>query len=269
LKENNREDSQLSDCLSYEKDNYSYSDLYNKINSLPNFQFKKITDGKKLIAVLKGFVLQDRLLKLAREKKYDTLSVVKKKIQRMKMNLFMQYKGIEILRKIEVPDSLTRLYYDEHKKFFTAHDSINVQEIIVSRKELADSLLKKIKSGEDFGKLAAAYSIRKETAINNGVVGFVSSAKFVNFEKIFKESRKNDLIGPIEFSDSWGIFKVLEIKKGYLLPYDDVKEDAALLAKHAYQRKFIDDYTDGLMKYADVEVNKKLLGSLRIRSLNK
>ncbi len=269
LKEMQNETSSYKHCLNYENENYSYSELYERISALPNFQLKKITDEKKFITVLKGFLLQNKLLKIAAEKGYDTLKIVKKKFRKMKINLFMKYKGIEILRQSVVPDSLTRLYYDEHKEFFTAHDSINVQEIIVRTKELADSLLKRAELGEDFGKLAVEYSIRKETAINNGAVGFVSSSKLVNFEKIFTESRKNDLIGPIKFADSWGIFKVLEIKKGFLLPFDEVKEDAELMAKHAYQRKFIEKYEERLRKFVDVEINKKLLGSVRIQPLSK
>jgi len=269
LKEIRNEAASAGNCLTYGKENYSYTVLYNKIHSLPNFQFKKITGVKKFTAVLKGFVLQDKLLEIAREKGYDTLAVVKKKFQKMKMNLFMQFKSIEILRGSAAPDSLVKSYYDEHKDFFTAHDSINVQEIIIPTKELADSLLQRAKRGEDFGKLAAAYSIRKETAINNGVVGFVSSSKFINFEKIFIESRKNDLIGPIEFANSWGLFKILEVKRGYALPFAEVKEDAALMAKHAYQRKFIEAYTNGLKRFADVKINKKLLGSLKVQSLSK
>ncbi len=269
LKEKQIETTDEKNCVEYNGKIYGYANLFDRIHSLPLFQFKKITDEKKLFAVVKGFVLQDKLLKIAREKGYDTLSIVKRKFQKMKAELFMRYKGIEILRKSSVPDSLAKLYYEEHKDFFTTRDSINVQEIIVPTKEKADSLLAKIKSGEDFGKLARENSIRKSTAENNGVVGFVSSSKFLNFEKIFIESSKNDLIGPIEFVNSWGLFRILDVKKGSILPFEVVKEDVSLMAKHAYQRKFVEDYTTVLRQTVDVEINKKLLGSLRIQSLSK
>ena len=77
---------------------------------------------------------------------------------------------------------------------------------------LASNVVKRIKAGEDFQKLADKYTMVPED-LSGGDMGFCSIADFPNEENLwneFKEFEPGQSTGLIDADDSWQIFKVLE-----------------------------------------------------------
>ena len=203
-------------CVFYKNKKYSSEWILSKLGELPAFQSKKITSLTKLRAIIKGIILQDKLLKIAHNKGYDKSPAVLYVFEKQKALLFMNYKKLYVLKNLKLPDTTIYKYYSNHKSFFSTHNKLNVQEIIVKNKTIADSLFQLLTKKYNFGNLAKRFSIRKSTAKKNGVVSFVSLEKFGKLKEKFWSLKVNELFGPVEMNGYYGIFKILGKKPSCL-----------------------------------------------------
>ncbi len=253
-------------CIFYRNKKYSNLWLLNKLGELPAFQSRKITDLTKLETIIKGIVLQNKLLKIAHKKGYDKDKIVLDTYKKQMTQLFMTYKKLVVLKELKLPDSTVYTYYLNHKDFFSTHNNLNVQEIIIKKITLADSLIKILTNGADFGKLAKQYSIRKITAKKNGVVGFVSLEKFGKLKEKFWSLAVGELFGPVEMNGYYGIFKILGKKPSKPLKFRQIKSDVEVAAKYSFQKPYFQNYIDRIRKRVKININKVVLSSKKIQT---
>jgi foldase protein PrsA len=253
-----------AECLKYKDKVYSVDEIIRKLNNIPEYHLSKITSKEKLKAVMKGIVLKDELKKIAEDKGYTKNKYVKKKLEKMKTNLFMKFKITEIIENANISDSLVLDYYKSHLDFFSTHNQINVQEILVSNKDLANNIIKKIKAGKSFSFLAKKYSERKITAQNGGIIGLAPISKYGKLKNLFWNSPKNKLLGPLEINGYYGIFKVLEKKKSKVIEFNKVKNIAGMAVKFKLKNEILNDYVKELKTKVNVEIFDKVIGSTKI-----
>ena len=77
-----------------------------------------------------------------------------------------------ILSEIQISDSSLEMFYEKNLSSFKYPDEISIQEILVEDKSKADSIYQLYLNGEDFGKLAKTFSLRKTSANNDGVIQY-------------------------------------------------------------------------------------------------
>jgi parvulin-like peptidyl-prolyl isomerase len=169
-------------CAEYNGRKYSQAEIEGRISELPYYQRDKINSEMNLKTVIEGIVVHDILYDIAVRKGYDNEQLVKEKIEAYADYTFIKTKTDNIVSKSAVEDSSLIRFYNENKELFKVPEEINVQEIIVNSKALADSLVNIIKAGEDFGKLASQFSMRKWSAENGGILGFSTLDKFGLFK---------------------------------------------------------------------------------------
>jgi peptidyl-prolyl cis-trans isomerase D len=108
-------------------------------------------------------------------------------------------------------------------------------------KAKAEDILKQLKAGADFGKLAAKYSDDPGSAKNGGDLGWVSKGEMVKpFEDaLFGIKKVGDIVGPIRSKYGYHIIKLEGIRAGKTKPFSEVR--AQLAAGYA-QKKAEDEY---------------------------
>ncbi len=254
-------------CVSYGNKKFMFSTLKSRLQEIPVYHLEKIKDLKSLKTVIKGIYLQDTLLQIAHRKGYDTLDIVNQKFNKMKMNLFMKLKQIEVLKNISLPDSVLYKFYQSHLSFFSTSRKVYIQEIVVNDSLLADSLHKLILGGEDFGNIAARYSINKKTAEQNGKVGFVKLDKFGKLKNTFWSSNPREIIGPVKLKNGWGLYKVIEREESKPISYNKVREEVEILAKYFYRKEYFEKYLKKLSGNISIQINKPVLGNIVVTSL--
>lgn len=248
----------------YKDKKYSTTEIEKQLNQLPDFHLEKIKSIDKLKTVIKGLLLQEKLLEIAHQKDYAQNKIVIKKLKKMDTDLFMRFKISEIMKNASIDDSLAYNFYKKNPDFFSTHEMVNVQEILVDDLNLAKSLVQQIKNGKDFGLLAEKYSLRKSSAKNKGIIGLAPVEKFGNLKDLVKNSKLNTVQGPIKIEDIYGIFKILERDKSRPVKYENSKEVAVNAVKFKLKNEIVQNYVDDLEKKINVDIDLKSLGSTKI-----
>lgn len=261
----NKRSSKFSFVAKYRNRNYSLNEVQQRIDELPSFHKRKITSQQNLKAIVKGFVLQDVLFSLANKKGYDKNPQVGKVISNYYNNIFLRYKREEIANAKVFPDSLIYKFYIDNPQYFMNENQINIQEIIVDKKNLADSLLSEINKGNDFGLLAKKFSLREWSSKNNGIIGLSEISKYGGLKDTLWKSEVGTVVGPIKIQQMFGIFKVLEKKNGEVKNFEEVKTLSHRLLKKEKSKPIMEEYVEKLRKKASITWDDKLLGSLELQ----
>ncbi|MBS1149961.1 MAG: hypothetical protein H6Q89_1659 [Myxococcaceae bacterium] len=120
-----------------------------------------------------------------------------------------------------------RKYYDTHLPDFTTPERRHLQQIVVPTEEKARATLKKLAAGAKFESLARTISSDPESAKREGDLGWVIEAKLPpEFSPVLK-LRAGEVGGPIRTNLGFHLIKVAEIGAEALLPFEQVKDEAA------------------------------------------
>jgi foldase protein PrsA len=251
-------------CATYNGKPYSQADIFKRVAALPAYHKVKIDTIEKLKATIEGFIIQDKLLLMAKSYGYDKLPIVNDAFKKQCELVLLQYKRDEITDRAELPDSAIYNYYKENLKIFSTEDELNMQEIIVADKILADSLMLLISNGHDFGELAKQYSIRSWSAKNNGIMGFAPVSKFGMLKDNFWNANTGQLIGPLAIGNYYGIFKLLEKKQGKPNEFVAVKNQVTQSLKLEQKTNILKDYLKKLRRKVHIEVNENVLYTYKL-----
>jgi peptidyl-prolyl cis-trans isomerase SurA len=130
----------------------------------------------------------------------------------------------EIEEKAIVTEEAAVEYYQNHPEKFIQKEEIEIWEIHVKDEKLANKILKKAQSGQDFTALAKEYSEDKTSASKGGYIGF----RFVNgrgavSKEAFKLGPRGKIGGPIKYKKGWSIIKTGEKRDESIKPFEEAK----------------------------------------------
>lgn len=179
-----------------------------------------------------------------------------------------------------VTDEEIKKYYEENKKDFYV-DQVKASHILLKtvddqRKPLSDKekaeakkkaeeALTKVKSGEEFSKVAKEYS-QDGSAQNGGDLGFFGKGQMVKpFEDAAFSMKVGDISDIVETEFGYHIIKVTDIDKGQKTLDDKIGEQAVKeTIKATLQTEKYNAQVDKLKKESKVETNKEILGKVEI-----
>ncbi len=244
----------------YNGKTFTTAEVIRRLQSLPYFHRQKIRSPENIKTAIKGFYLKDVLLKYANNKGYDRNPYVLRKKKELETNLFMRYKMIDITKNSEIPDSTVKRFYQNYKEYFSTKTTYRVKEIIVKRKELADSLYNILgKRKARFSRLAKKFSLRKFSAKNGGDLGWAPIEKFGLLRSKIFHAKLNELIGPVKIKGYYGIFKVVGKREGKVIPFEKIKDKVKAAAKFFYRKEIFKNYVGKLFEKNKIHINLNLL----------
>jgi peptidyl-prolyl cis-trans isomerase SurA len=143
----------------------------------------------------------------------------------------------EIRAKIVVTDDEIGDYYRQHRDEYEGKEAIRIKQILLPvpigtdpairerARELAESILKKIKNGDPFEALAAQYSQGPATAAG-GDIGFVEKGHMLpEVEKVALTLGIGDVSPVIESSQGFYIIQVVDKRGAGLKPIIEVRQE--------------------------------------------
>ncbi len=143
----------------------------------------------------------------------------------------------EIRSKIVVTDDEIGDYYRQHRDEYEGKEAIRIRQILLPvplgtdqairerARELAESILKRIKSGEPFEALAAQFSQGPAVAAG-GDIGFVEKGHMLpEVEKVALSLNIGDVSPVIESSQGFYIVQVIDKRGAGLKPITEVRQE--------------------------------------------
>lgn len=250
-------------CAIYKNHKFTALDLLNKLKIVPKYHLQKIDSIRKLKVAIKGILIQDLLYNIAVQKGYDRLPAVQDVYQGLRMKTFLKYKMDDIVRSAFYPDSAIFDYYKKNIAVFSEPRKMEIQEIIVKNKNLANEILLQLKRGANFGKLAKKYSIRKWSAGNNGVIPLSPVEEFGILKDKLWNAKIGKLLGPLEIKGAYGIFRVLKKQDSKPIPFAEIRNQVLERMKIDLRTKTVSDYLKVLRSKVPIEIDYKNLRFVR------
>jgi peptidyl-prolyl cis-trans isomerase C len=244
--------------------NYYVTDKQKASDKTP--QFKE--------AVLKHYLQAIAITQAAGKSGFDKKPEI---IQSMEINksnyLASEYLKKEVIGKITIPDNEIKTYYETHPDEFKTPEMVKASHILIkvdpsksadeknTARAKAEDLLKKIKAGEDFSKLASEKSDDTNSKLKGGDLGFLPKGKTVKqFDDVAFSLKPGEISGVVETQFGYHIIKVEEKKAASTEPYESVKEKISQKLLQEQSRSKQAEFLDSSMKDAKIEMYPEAFG---------
>lgn len=215
--------------------------------------------------IVQGMVLS----KIAKDNGFDKRPDIKEQIDLMTNDLLAsQYLMKEVVGKINVTEDDINLYYRAHQEEFRTPEMVRARHILIKvdknaseedkkkAKEKAEDILKRIKAGEDFVKLASELSDDPGSKSKGGDLGFFPKGRMVpDFEKVAFSLKPNEVSDIVETPFGFHIIKVEEKKESVQEPLEKVKDKVKDKVFADFRKAKVDEFVEKAMKDAGVELN--------------
>jgi len=170
-----------------------------------------------------------------------------------------------VRQKITVTDQECKKYYNTNQNLFKRKEQVKLSQIwikvtpnsdeskkIQARKKI-ETIQKKIKQGEDFGKLAKTYSDGL-AAKNEGVLGYIERGHMEKpFEDVAFSLKVGEVSGILENQSGYYLIKVADKKPAGIIPYKEVLPMIERQLKKEKKKTETKAYIENLKKSAKIE----------------
>jgi peptidyl-prolyl cis-trans isomerase C len=229
-------------------------------------------DTNTEIAFLNNLVQTIALGDLAREKGLDKRKDVQELIaltdNTLLANLLIKE---EVLDRVTVTEEQAKKYYETHRDQFKGPEQVKIRQIVIEVEKSdpeeeknmarlkAEEILKKIRAGEDFAKLASTYSDDQESKAKGGDLGFVEKGNMYKplDEAAFKLN-PGEVSGIIETPAGFHIIKMDE-RRQETLPYERVKDKAMARASEEIKKEKVKEFLTQVFKQKEIKIFPEVL----------
>ena len=230
-----------------------------------NQQFKE----NLLQQYIQGIVISN----LAKKEGFDKNPELKEQLEVIKDNyIAIEYLKKEVTNKVEVSEEDIKAYYESHKDEFKMPEMVRSRHILIKTdpsasdndnkkaREKAEEILKKIKAGEDFAKLASDVSDDTGSKTKGGDLGFFPKGIMVkSFEDAAFSLKPGEVSGIVETQFGYHIIKVEEKKDPGTEPFDTTKEKIKQKLLPEPTKIKVKEFIEKAMKDANIEVHTEVL----------
>lgn len=125
----------------------------------------------------------------------------------------------------QISDGLLKGIYDDKVKMIPPQDEVEARHILVDSEDKAKEIEDKIGKGEDFGKLAEAYSTDPGSKSDGGKLGYFTKGQMVKeFEDAAFALKAGEVSPPVKTKFGWHIIKVDNRRPKEPPKFEEVKD---------------------------------------------
>lgn len=210
---------------------------------------------------------------IARKKGFDKKPEIREQLD-LNINNYLatQFLKMEIADKIAVTEEDMSNYYTTHRDEFRTPEQVKASHILLrvdanapadvkgKAKDKAADILKRVKAGEDFAKLASEFSDDPGSKAKGGDLGFFSKGRMVKpFEDAAFTLKPGEVSDVVESQFGYHIIRVTEKKSAVEQPYESVKDSVRAKVTDELRKARINDFVDKAMKDSGAELHPELL----------
>lgn len=197
-------------------------------------------EGRKIILTQ---LINNKLLLLdAKRNLFEAEPEYRERLNLLKDQLLTSYASEKVIRAINVSDTDTENYYNEHKSELVGEETVSASHILVDSEELALEILKKIESGElSFADAAKEYSSCPSKE-NGGSLGEFGRGQMVpEFDsKVFEMTPGEITKEPVKTQFGYHLIKLDAKSEAREIPYAEIKDRLKDVVLQEKQKKAYD-----------------------------
>jgi peptidyl-prolyl cis-trans isomerase C len=157
-----------------------------------------------------------------------------------------------------IDDKLVKQYYEEHIEEYSFPEQVRARQIVVAAENEATTILRSLRKGEDFEKLAKEKSMMPER-LYGGDLGFFARGEMPEaFDEVF-HLKVGGVSKVIKSPYGYHIFKVEEKVEAKVREFDEVKDEITHRIRKKKSEEIYYNWLSGLRAKAKVKINKQLL----------
>jgi len=241
---------------------WTIEDFLVELNKLPPMYRPQVKNQDDLQALIKNIITGQLLEIDARQK-----GLSRKKEMVDKIHAEMDKGLIQIFRQkgasadTSVTDNDIQTYYQDHIDTYTVPAQVKVLEIQVNTEQEAEDILKKLRAGANFAKLAEEKSLRKWAAKKGGDLGYLTAARFPTISKPAFQLNVGQLGGPIKEGNTFSVIKVADKKPSKAKPLEEVRRSIIPAIQRERQEEATEQLLEELRHQKGVEIFTDVLES--------
>ncbi|MBI4632997.1 MAG: SurA N-terminal domain-containing protein [Deltaproteobacteria bacterium] len=170
----------------------------------------------------------------------------------------------DVNNRVSVTEKEGKAYFHAHRKEYAAEKRVHVAQIIVRDGKKADDIRRRLKKGENFGKVAREVSIGPEASLG-GDLGFFSRGVMPEvIDKTVFSLSAGEISRVVKSPFGYHIFKLLARDEGGRKSFPEVKEKILADIKKRKEEKAYTEWLAGLRTRAVVRRKDDLLKKISV-----
>jgi len=165
---------------------------------------------------------------------------------------------VEVNEKISVTDDEAERHYRANRKAYMTEKRVRVAQIVVRDRDRAEAILKRLKRGEDFGKVARKVSIGPEAAKGGDLDFFARGVMPEAIDRVVFTLPVGKVSGIVQSPYGYHIFKLLGRKEAGGRIFSEVKERVIADLRKLKEAEAYERWIEGLKAKAVIRINRPL-----------
>lgn len=164
----------------------------------------------------------------------------------------------DVNAKIQVTDEEAELYFKANRRIFLSERRVRAAQIVVRDRDLVEGILKRLKTGEDFAKVAREVSIGPE-AERGGDLGFFERGMMPEtIDRVVFSLPAGEISGVVKSPYGFHIFKVLDRQERGGRKFAEVKERVSADLRKRKEAEAYERWLEDLKAKAVILINRPL-----------
>lgn len=231
-----------------------------QFNEIPQPYRPRLSDREKIGDIVFQTLVRDLLVEQAKEENLEKSADFEKEWRAMKEKEMIKRMTNEVILKgVGISDAEIQSYYDRHKDRFTVQPQVKVSEILVKTQEEAEAILKQLKKGADFTKLASEKTIRTYAKNSGGDLGSFSRSRYPEIFDAASGMNKGSLGGPIkltdrQFGEGYAVIKLVDKTEEKVQPLEEVKDRVIQMARREKDTNVYNQWVENTKARYKIEI---------------
>ena len=221
----------------------------------------KYSDEKGKREFLEEIIKRELLLQEAKKAGIEKDQVLLDRIEEMRERLILnEFLQREVEGKLVTTDKELEDYYNLHKEEFKSPDEAKISHILVKNEEDAKAVIKRLRKGSDFAKMAREISIDMATKDSGGEMGVIQKGKFhPQLDSVIFSANEGDVSDPVKTERGYHIIKVQKKIPGIPLSFNDAKNILSQRYQIEKRSKVFEDLFTRLKSKANITISDENL----------
>jgi peptidyl-prolyl cis-trans isomerase C len=246
--------------LSYSLGEWTLKELLEFLDKLAPMEYPDWDDTEALQDVLGKYLRRDLLLAEANAQRLDESDEYEVALRMAKEDLMAQKFRTEVLEKtITVSEAELKDFYEGNRDRFRVPAEYHLREINVKTEEEAEDLIRRLKWGEDFARLARENTLRTHLAEKGGDLGYLKSFQYPPLYQAASEMKTGEISDPIQIAGTWSVIKLEGEKKEGIRPYKEAKSEIQRTLTNRKKSEAYESYLKPLKEEFPIEIDQEAL----------